>query len=222
MPWLHHVFLHFPIALSAAAALFIVISWVRRRDESWQAASRLMTYLAAAAGVLTITTGLASAAHFVDDGGDAGRVSVHRSLALTASALLLLAAALRWRGARAHQSGVACVGSAVTLVAAAAVSLAAHFGGELLHPGLAPWAKAPHRHGQGARRGVAIHDNGEAPHGHDTPLDGSMAASSGTALQTGNVDATSEGDRDGGTHVPLDAALRPDTAAPRAHGHHPH
>lgn len=100
MPWLHHLFLHFPIALSAAAALFVLIGWVRRGDESWQTASRLTAYLAAVTGLLTIATGLASAAHFVEGGGEGAQVERHRNLALAAGAMLLLGATLTWRGTR--------------------------------------------------------------------------------------------------------------------------
>ncbi len=67
MPYVHHLFLHFPIALSAAAALFLLIGRVRRSDAQWQVASRLTTYLAAATAVLAIASGLASATHFIKE-----------------------------------------------------------------------------------------------------------------------------------------------------------
>lgn len=220
MAWLHHLFLHFPIALSAAAALFVVIGWVRRRDESWQAASRLTAYLSAGSGVLAIATGLASAAHFVEGGGDAAQVAFHRNLALAAGALLLLAAALTWRGTRAPQALAARAGSVVTLVVAAAVSLASHFGGEMLHPGLAPWAEGPHHHGPVAGGGMDMHDDGEAPHGPGAPAAGSTPTPPGrdgqapvTAVQVGS---------DGGVGPRPDAAATPGTAAPHPHGPHAH
>lgn len=227
MAWLHHLFLHFPIALSAAAALFVVLGWVRRGDESWRAASRLTAYLAAATGVLAIATGLASAAHFIEGGGNAAQIEFHRNLALAAGALLILGAVLPWRGTRSPQALAARIGSVVTLLVAAAVSLAAHFGAEVLHPGLAPWAAVPHRHDPAGMGDMNMHDDGEAPHGlgmHDAGsvqvspgLDGGMPVS---AVQTG-TDATVVS-VDGGARVPAPAAARPRTAAPHPRGPHAH
>jgi len=226
MPWLHHLFLHFPIALSAAAALFVLIGWVRRGDESWQAASRLTAYLAAVTGVLAIATGLASAVHFVEGGGEGAQVERHRNLALTAGAMLLLGATLTWRGTRAPGSFAARAGSVVTLVVAAAVSLAAHFGGEMLHPGLAPWAEAPHSHAPGAMPSADMHDDREAPHAPGAHAGGSAPMSPGsgggtpvTVIQTGGADATAGGGDGGGRALP-DVVARPRPAA--AHSLAPH
>ena len=177
--YLHHLVGHFPIALSAVAALFVVIGWVRPTD-SWRAAGQLLTVLAAASGVVAIATGLGSAEHFVEAGGDAQKVALHRNLALGAGALLVLAALFTWRGVRAPGALVARVGGVLTLVTAAAVSVAAHFGGEMIHPGLAPWSSAPHRHGAAPLGDAHVYDHARHPD-EAPPRAGSRAGVDGGA-----------------------------------------
>ncbi len=215
MPYLHHIFLHFPIALSAAAALFAIFGWVPRGGAQWQAASRLTTYLAAATAALAIASGLASAAHFIDEGGAPSQVALHRNLALTAGTLLLLGAALVWRGTRAPGSFAARASAVLTVVAAAGVSIAAHFGGEMLHPGLAPWSHQPHHHGPGAaddtdhHGDMANHDHAEHPADASTMLAQRDGGESSTSVA--NSDAGAEG---GASGVVTDATV------PHEHHHH--
>jgi len=181
--YLHHLVTHFPIALSAVAALFVVIGWVRP-NESWRAVGQLLTFLAAASGVVAIATGLGSAEHFVEAGGDAQKVALHRTLALGAGALLVLAALFTWRGMRAPGALVARVGGVLTLVTAAAVNVAAHFGGEMIHPGLTPWSSAPHRHSAVTTGDAHVHDD-ERHHNEAPPSAGSHAGGGGGAPMLG-------------------------------------
>ena|SRR5688572_20469950 len=54
---LHPVFVHFPIALFPAALLFFFLGlW--RNSRQWLASARLLLYLAALSGILTVWTGL--------------------------------------------------------------------------------------------------------------------------------------------------------------------
>jgi uncharacterized membrane protein len=91
----HHVLLHFPVALSVlAAALHCVAAW--RDDHVLRRFARFVVYLAALGAVIAVVTGLVSAGHVVEQGGDATAVVRHRNAALLAGALLLASGAASW------------------------------------------------------------------------------------------------------------------------------
>lgn len=139
MPYLHHLLVHFPVAFSLAAAIGALLAM--RAEERWGWLGRIAAIAAVAAAVLTAVTGLLSAGHVIEMGGDAGQIARHRNLALGATGLLAVSVlVMRFSKRRA-------LGVTSAVIAAAAVGVAAHFGGDMLHPGLAPWSEAPHHHG---------------------------------------------------------------------------
>ncbi len=145
MAWLHHLFLHFPLTLAPLAFLLLFYGRIRH-DEPASKVGRLLTYLATLSALLAIATGLASAGHFVEGGGDAGTVELHRNLAIGAAAALLLASAWLLRG-RAQPGTLARFALVMLATSTALVLAAGHFGGEMLHPGMLPWSGHAHMHG---------------------------------------------------------------------------
>lgn len=146
MAYLHHTLIHFPIAFTLLAALLVVVTLLRPKAVA-PAAARLVAHLAALAAVAALITGLLSAAHAIDGGLDAAKVALHRNLAIAATIITVAAALLAWRGARSDTGPLPKIGAAVGMIAALAVTLAAHFGGDMVHPGLAPWSTGGHSHG---------------------------------------------------------------------------
>lgn len=140
VPYLHHLLVHLPIALSLGAAVISAVAL--RGDDRWSWLARLTTASAALLAIVTAATGLLSAGHVIEMGGDPALIAKHRNLALGSTGLMLLAAAAVWLGAGRRVSGVIATG-----LAAAATATAAHFGGDMLHPGLSPWSAKPHHHG---------------------------------------------------------------------------
>jgi uncharacterized membrane protein len=208
MAYLHHVLLHFPVALSVTAALFVVLSWFRP-SGSWAETARWVLYLAALAAVATAITGLVAASHVVDLGGDADAVRRHRSVALPAAIALVVAAVVTWATKGAKERPGAKVAGALTLGAAVAVGAGAHFGGDMLHPGLAPWSNEAHHHGptpSGSASASADHHGSDgSPHGDAAP------GASGSAMHS-----SSGGDGAHEAHDPSPSASGP--AAPPPSG----
>ncbi|MBI3201136.1 MAG: hypothetical protein HYZ29_06290 [Myxococcales bacterium] len=139
MPYLHHLLVQFPIALAWLAAVSSLAAF--RGNERWRWLGQLAAFSAVAVAVLVAATGLLSAAHVIEMGGDPAQIARHRNLALGATGVLAVSALSMRFSKRAAPAIVAAV------LAVAAVSVAAHFGGEMLHPGLAPWSAARHHHG---------------------------------------------------------------------------
>ena len=146
MAWLHHILNHFPIALSPLAATLLIVALVRP-TETLVAGSRCLVYLAAAVALPTLATGLLSAGHVIERGGDAARVALHRNAALGATVLQVFASASVWFGVKRAHRGAAVFGAVASVAAAGSVAVAGHLGGDMLHAGLAPWSKEPHHHG---------------------------------------------------------------------------
>jgi len=139
VPYLHHLLLPFPIVLALVTLASRLAAL--RGDERWAWLSRTAALAAAGAAALAAASGLLSADHVIEMGGDPAQIARHRNLALGATAFLAIAALLIGASKR-RARGV--IGAAI---AAVAVTVAAHFGGDMLHPGLAPWSDAPHHHG---------------------------------------------------------------------------
>ncbi len=146
MPWLHHILNHFPIAVSALAAVALVIAWVRPGDAIARA-SRWTVYLTAASAILASGTGLFSAGHVIEMGAEPASVELHRNLALGGTLLSVLAAASMWIDAKRRHRGAATLALIASVGATGAIAVAGHLGGDMLHPGLAPWSNEPHHHG---------------------------------------------------------------------------
>ncbi len=166
MPYLHHIFLHFPVALGLAATIPAFLAIIRPDSDARRHAAALLV-LAALFAVPTAITGLLSTEH-------AGAVLVaHRNAALLALFLYipagLWAALLLW-----GKQGRAASPTALFLIAllpALAVGYAAHLGGKMVHPGLSLRSKQkPHTHGPAdGESGEAgeHHEEGEGSGHHD-------------------------------------------------------
>ena len=220
MPYLHHVVIHFPVALSLIGALATLIAWFRR-DAFWTDAQRRLAYVTALAAIVAIMTGLLSAAHLLEDGAVADAVVLfHRNIALGGTGLAVLTALVAFVGHRQSSAGLALASQLGTLVAAAVIGGAAHFGGDMLHPGMAPWSDKPHSHGVAAPHG---HGGAEPDGDHDHDEGNAHAGMPGMAMpgqDSGMPDAgvTTMTTPDAG----LDATAlgAPDAAAPAtAHTH---
>ncbi len=145
MPYVHHTVLHFAIGLAFLPPLLGVLAW-RRDHGAWRLELRLVVYLIVAVAIVASASGLLSAGHVIASGMSANKVELHRNLALGATAAWCLLGAATWYAARGGAPGSYKKLTVASAAAAGFVSLAAHFGGDMLHPGLAPWATAPHSH----------------------------------------------------------------------------
>lgn len=163
MSWLHHLFTHMPLALAPLAALYLVLAKMRanERDAGW---ARLTLYLAALSAVASAVTGLGSAEHLLESGVDAQKVALHRNASLVASAALIGTALHAYLSSRRHPR-VTNSELALTVLANVALVVGGHFGGELLHPGMAPWSTGKHVHVVDEQRPTAP-PAGPAPHAH--------------------------------------------------------
>lgn len=99
-PNAHPMFVHFPIALWAAAGLFLFLGMVRQREDMF-IAGRWLLYIGAIGAAVAIGTGLRAADVLGHDSPGHELVHVHRDFMLAASGLGLVAtlgaAALRDR-----------------------------------------------------------------------------------------------------------------------------
>ncbi len=145
MPYVHHTVLHFVLGLAILPPIFGALAW-RRGDGAWSLELRLVMYLIVAFAMVTSTSGLFSAGHVIAGGMAAAKVELHRNLALGATVVWALLGGATWWVARTGDPRNYKRLTVASAGAAAFVSFAAHFGGDMLHPGLAPWASAPHSH----------------------------------------------------------------------------
>lgn len=166
MAYAHHLLIYFPVAFGLLGALCVVLGWWRRDDDLWTVARRRLSYLAALAALLAIATGLLSADHLIEGGVPEATVARHRNVALVAGGLFVLVAIAGWLGHRRDSPALGRLAELATLAAAAVVGGAAHFGGDMLHPGMAPWSDATHSHGVAAPHGHGAAEP-EDDHGHE-------------------------------------------------------
>lgn len=155
MPWLHHLFIHFPVAISALALGVALLALIRPATSTRQWV-RGLVYITLLGAVLAVTTGLLSTEHFVMDGGDGLQVHAHRNSALLALALVSVTAVVAWL-TRLSPSRISDAGLAILLLlTATAAGMTAHRGGAMLHEGLGPpWGDAGSKH---------HHHHGAEPH----------------------------------------------------------
>ncbi|MBS2012581.1 MAG: hypothetical protein JST00_06835 [Deltaproteobacteria bacterium] len=226
MAYVHHLVIHFPIAFVSLAALVALVAVVRRDPARGREAAALLA-LATLAAVVAAGSGLLSAGHFIDGGGDAGKVALHRNLALGAAALTLVASVFAWRASRTG-SGPSAVVAAASVVAAVVVSVGAHLGGDLVHPGLAPWSAQPHSHGAPAAGGAAADDHHGGQTGGDhhggQPGTGDHHGASETDASDATLDAgaaapgSDAASADSGRAAPVGVDAAPPAAATGGHG----
>ena len=89
----HPLFVHYPIALLAAATLFYVIAWVAR-SERWAFAAYVALLAGTAGGALAIATGLyADGGVMVSRSVRAALLEQHKTLMLITGSLALIASA---------------------------------------------------------------------------------------------------------------------------------
>jgi uncharacterized membrane protein len=168
MPYIHHLATHFPIALASLAAALSIYAWVRKSTE-WERVAAIIAQLGALSALVAAVTGLLSASHIIEGGVAPAIVELHRNVALAGTGLLIVAAIASYVAVRASKraesegrsGSPARLAGALMLIAATAVGAGAHFGGEMLHPGMAPWSNKPHSHGMPGMPGMT----GD-PHGH--------------------------------------------------------
>lgn len=186
MPYLHHVAIHFPIALGMLAALACVLGWIR---GGWfRDGRRLLSYLVAFAAVVAVTSGLLSASHVVGE-IDVASVARHRNVALIAASIASLTALIGFVGARRARGPLVKTSEIGSLLTATALGLAGHFGGDMLHPGLTPWSTEPHSHGM-KHEHAAAHGDDRTPMPMPTVEDAAAASDvSPAALDSGATDA---------------------------------
>ena len=193
MAYVHHLAIHFPIAFATLAALLALYGLVTA-STAWVRAASALTYLTALAAVVAAASGLLSAGHFVEGGGDGGAVALHRNVALGSTAVLLVAALLSWRATRAGAGAESRGAAAASILGAVVISGAGHFGGEMLHPGMAPWSGKAHSHGPTSAAGA---DDG---HGHSH--DPAASASSPADAHADDHDHAAEPTADASTATP--------------------
>ena len=214
MPYAHHLLLHFPIALGMVAALFAALAWARP-DPRWTAMARALVYLTLGSAVAAATTGLLSAGHLLEEGADASNIELHRNLALAGVGAWAVAVALTWRAARAQATAASGTSAAsdklayaATVLAAGVVGLGAHFGGELVHPGMAPWSKEPHSHGMGMSEHDELHESSDGgAMGAMSTMPGMTGTATSEKLQP-TADAASVSVVDASTDAAIDAGFR--------------
>lgn len=208
MAYVHHLVIHFPIAFATLAALLAIYGLIRSSNE-WVRAASALTYVTALVGFVAAASGLLSADHFVEGGGDASAVALHRNLALGATAVLIVAAVVSWRASRPGAPQGSRVAGGISILGAVAVSAAGHFGGEVLHPGMAPWSSKPHGHGAMAD---ATANGGPDHHGGMAMTDGGSSADAG-------VDAASDASSADHAGMPGMGSSSPAASKPPPPGH---
>lgn len=173
MAYIHHLVVHFAISLAVIAAPCWLIAW--RRQGDWLPAARGLALAAAAASVIAAASGLLSASHVIEMGGDPERIAIHRNLALGGAAVMLVTSVLSFLDSRRDAKRWLTVVASV--LAATGLSVAAHFGADMLHPGLAPWSREPHHHGPSTQAQHAHPDEGPAVGSAAAPAPAAPAAS---------------------------------------------
>lgn len=202
MPYLHHVAIHFPIALTMLAALCAGLAQVGVGSMS-RDARRWLAYLAAASALVAITSGLLSASHV---GGEIDDIKVarHRNVALLATALSVTTAILGWVGHRRSSGALVRTSEIGSIVVAAVVGLAGHLGGDMLHPGLAPWSTEAHSHGM-------AHDHEDHDEGAIPAMSMTMPPSSGGRVE--------DSGSNGALPIATSSTAATTIAPPPAHSH---
>ncbi len=189
MPYLHHVVLHFPIALTIASAFVHTVAWIRKDDTAF-ALGRVLVYLAAVSALVAASSGLLSADHVVELGGDARAIARHRNAALAFTAMVVVAAGASYAWQRRSGPYLGVAAHALPVVAAGLVGLAAHFGGDMLHPGIAPWSSAAHRHGAWGQAAPSSDGGDHAPSAAAPAMDPTCEKGDPTPMPSGTHHAT--------------------------------
>lgn len=136
-PYLHHITVHFPIALSIALAAIGLYS-LGRESRSLDTILRWGGWVTCAAALVAVVSGIISAPGWFGGDGSVG-LTHHRDLALTAFSVIALAAYSYEKYAGGGHPDWRRFAVGLWCVAAIAVIGAAHWGGSELHTDKVPW-----------------------------------------------------------------------------------
>lgn len=160
--YLHHVLVHFPIALGLLAAAMAVIGW-RRCNDSFDRHWRIVVQVVAAMTVLAIAAGLLAAPHAEEAGLPLDKLFWHLLFGIAAGVSFVLAAAVVTFERLRQVPRAVTLARMLTVIGAAAAGFAGHMGGDMLHPGMAPWSNEPHVHTLGGPSPTSAPERGESP-----------------------------------------------------------
>lgn len=131
IPNLHPIFVHFPIAFWAGAALFLTLGALRRRDHLFDA-GRWLLYLGTASAGVAVATGLWAADTMGHDSAGHELVHVHRNIMLAASGLGFVAALAAATYRESHGTAAKWAITALMWVTLALLTLGADRGAALV------------------------------------------------------------------------------------------
>lgn len=138
--YLHHVVLHFPIALLTVAAGAFVLSLLHRW-KGWRHVGGVSLAAGTAATGVAVISGLIAQDRLLALGVSQDAIDAHRNLALLTLGLslatLIVWIALGAKG-RLGALGPAAGVAALAVVTAGSVTVTGHLGGTLLHPEISP------------------------------------------------------------------------------------
>lgn len=140
--YIHHVVLHFPIALLTVAAVAFVIS-VAHGWYGWRAAGAVALILGTVAAIVAVVAGLSAEERVVAMGIEEAVVQTHRNagfITLALAGITTIAWAFFAVRERLYLVGPRVVVAALAVATAASVTATGHFGGTMLHPEIAPVA----------------------------------------------------------------------------------
>lgn len=160
--YFHHVLVHFPVALGLLAAAMAVVGW-RRRNDTFDRYWRIVLQVVVAATVLAVVAGLLAAPHAEEAGLPLDKLFWHRLFGIAAGASFFLAAAVATFERLRRVPRAMTMARVLVVVGALSAGLAGHTGGDMLHPGMAPWSNEPHVHTHGIPSPTSALDRGAAP-----------------------------------------------------------
>lgn len=152
--YLHHSFLHFPIALFILAGILAAFS-LFRPSRFISDAVLLLLGAGLLTGLVAGISGLLSAGHLIEEGeATASVVAGHRNAALLALLFALASFLGLWR-VRVKDTGKnssMIVVNVLAILAAILITVAGDRGGRMIHPSVTPFEKK-HTHAQSAELG---------------------------------------------------------------------
>lgn len=136
-PYIHHLTLHFPIALSLALAA-VGIWWVRTDDQRLGTLVRIGGWVAFTAATLAMVSGIIAAPGWL--GGDGpDELTDHRYMGIVVWVTAGTAALATEIGARSNNRYAQRFGALCWCAVAFAAIGAGHWGGSTLHSDTVPW-----------------------------------------------------------------------------------
>ncbi len=138
--YLHHVVIHFPIALLTVAAGAFVVALLHGWP-GWRHVGGVLLALGTVAALVAVIAGLMAQDRLLALGVSEEAVNAHRNMGLITLGLSLVTLAT-WIALatkrRLHALGPAAGVAVLAVVTAGSVTVTGHFGGTLLHPEISP------------------------------------------------------------------------------------